>query len=79
MKFADANKYFEGALLIANETGDMKCEAVCLRKLFQRLGNAARPKNNMKKALAINVKIGDRVNEAAIYANLGNLCITKDD
>ena len=25
------------------------------------------------------MKIGDRVNEAAIYADLGNLCITKDD
>ena len=25
------------------------------------------------------MKIGDRVNEAAIYADLGNLCVTKDD
>ena len=59
----------------------MKCEAVCLNYLraSERLGDAVKTKEHHEKALAINVKIGDRVSEAAIYANLKYLCITKDD
>ena len=79
-KFSDANKYFEEALLIATETGDMKCQTICykcLGELFQRLGDAVKAKEHHEKALAISVKCGERVSEAAVYANLGNLCITK--
>ena len=82
IKFAVANKYFEGALLIATETGYRECEAACyhwLGNLFKRLGDTVKAKENYDKALAISVKISDRVGEAEIYANLGSLCITKED
>ena len=82
IKFADANKYFQGASLIETETGDRKQEAVCYEwpgALFQRLCDAVNAKNHYEETLAISVKIGDRVTQAEIYADLGSLCITKND
>ena len=51
IKFADANKSCEGALLIASETGDRQCEARCynyLGNLFYRLGDAVKDKEHYR-------------------------------
>ena len=83
IKYADANKHFEEALLYATETGDRQCEAQCyhcLGKLFERLCNSdVKVKEYYEKSLSMFVEIGDRAGEAHMYRHLGSLFILRNE
>ena len=80
--YADADKYFSEALLIATETGDKACEAACYywkANLFKCLGNDVKAKEHYEKALAISLEIGHKAREAHIYVCLGSLFISQNE
>ena len=82
IKYAEANKHFQAALLIATKTGERNCETscfICFGYLFVRLRNYAEAKTYYEKALAISVEIGDKEKEACIYLALENLYIDIDE
>ena len=82
IKYADANKHFKEALLIATETGERGQETTCfifLGDLSVLLRNYIKAKEYYEKALAISVEIGHRTGEATIYVNLGKLCLNLDE
>ena len=78
IKYADADKHFKEALLIATETGERGQEQTCfmfLGDLSVLLRNYVKAKEYYEKALAISVEIGDRTKETASYCKLGSLCL----
>ena len=74
--------YFQKALIITTEIGDIEGEALWygnLGTVFQSLGQYDMAKEYLKEALVISTKIGNKVGKAADLANLGILFSTVGD
>jgi len=74
--YEESKAYFEEALIIHREVGDLRGELSALNNLGHLLQNLGEPKNAVdlyKDGLAICQKIGDRLAEGVLLTNLGNM------
>ena len=74
--YEKSRTYFEEALVIHREVGDLRGELSVLNNLgllFQTIGDLKKSGNYFEQGLEICNKIGDRLAQGVLLANLGNM------
>ena len=75
-RFLEAEGFYDVAKNIFKTTGNARRESECyenLGSLFKLLGQYNQARENLEKAIAINIEIADRNAESSCYVSLGTL------